>query len=316
MMGGGVSRAMAAAAVGVHSSTLGRWQQREAAGAGLVRRRGPWHAASPRQLARAARLVRELHGMVGAESLSHSVPGLSRRMAAMVKAATCTVMEHERKEQLDRVKITQPGVLRGFDSMAFAGRHLFVASDGSIPYRTSCQLVPRYTGAAVGRFLARDFDRNGAPLVIRLDRASQHKTSAVRRVLDRHRVMLLHGPPNRPSYYGQLERQNVEHREWLSRLQPEEATALASRLAAMIDALNRKWRRRELSWKTAWEAWRERPQLTLDRSRFRDEVRQQASILAKKLELRGRPADLPERLAIEHALARHGLLIRKPGGWC
>jgi len=316
MMGGGVSRSTAAAAVGVDVSTIRRWTKREAAGTGLVRRRGPWREASPRQVARAARLVRDLQGLVGADSLRHSVPGLSRRMAAMVKAATCTAMEHERKQELERIRISRPGVLRGFDAMALAGRHFFVASDGSVPFRTSWSWVPRYTGAAVARFLEHDFQRHGPPLVIRMDRATQHETAAVKRVLRRNEVLLLHGPPNRPTYYGQLERENGEHREWLSRLQYEQPAELPGKLAAMIEALNRKWRRRELSWQTASEAWTARRDLAVDRSAFRDEVKRMASRLRGRLDLHGRPADLPERLAIEHALTRRGLLIRKIGGWC
>ena len=175
---------------------------------------------------------------------------------------------------------------------------------------------PRYTGAAVARFLEHDFHRHGPPLVIRMDRATQHETVAVKRVLRRNEVLTLHGPPNRPTYYGQLERQNGEHREWLSRLQYESPVALEPKLAAMIDALNRKWRRRELSWQTASEAWTARRELAVDRSTFRDEVRQRTSRLRGRLDLRGKPADLPERLAIEHTLARRGLLIRKIGGWC
>jgi len=316
MMGHGVSRSMAAAAVGVHASTIGRWTKREMAGERLVQKRGPWRAASPGQVARAARLVRDLEGLVGAESLRHSVPGLSRSMAAMVKAAICTAMERERKRRLERIRVCQPGVLRGFDAMALAGRHFFVASDGSVPFRTSWALVPRYTGVAVARFLGQDFRRHGRPLVIRLDRATQHETSAVKRVLKHNQVLALHGPPNRPTYYGQLERQNAEHRAWLSRLHHEHPAELPAKLAAMIDALNRKWRRRELSWKTAAEAWTARPELSLDRSAWREEVTQQASRLRRQLDLRGKPADLPERFAIEHALARHGLLIRTTGGWC
>jgi len=237
-------------------------------------------------------------------------------MAAMVKAATCTAMEHERKRQLERIRILQPGILRGFDAMALAGGHLFVASDGSVPFRTSWALVPRYTGGAVARFMRHDFSHHGAPLVIRLDRAKQHQTSVVKRVFEHNEVLPLHGPPNRPTYYGQLERQNAEHREWLSRLQHLRPGELPAKLAAMIDALNRKWRRRELAWQTAAEAWTARPQIAIDRRALRQEVTRQATRLRGRLHLRGKPADLPERLAIEHALARRGLLIRQTGGWC
>jgi transposase InsO family protein len=253
---------------------------------------------------------------VGAEALRRSVPGISRRMAAVVKAETTTAMERERKRSLERIKISRPGVLRGFDAMELAGRYFLVACDGSVPFRTSWALVARYTGKAVARFLEADFRRHGPPLVIRYDRARQHETRTVKRVLERHEVLALHGPPNRPTYYGQLERQNAEHRAWLSRAQAPEPVQLPVELAAMVDALNRKWRRRELSWKTAAEAWNARPELEVERSALREEVRQSERRLRRQIDLRGKPTDLPERLAIEQALARRGLLIRKHGGWC
>src|SRR5262249_20196448 len=62
-------------------------------------------------------------------------------------------------------------------------------------------------------------DAPGAPLVCRLDRARQHHTAAVLAALRRHGVLILHGPPHCPRYYGPLERQNREHRQWLA-MQP------------------------------------------------------------------------------------------------
>jgi len=51
---------------------------------------------------------------------------------------------------------------------------------------------------------------------MRMDRASSHDTFAVHEVLREHEVLLLHGPPRYPQYYGQHERQNREHQAWLA----------------------------------------------------------------------------------------------------
>ena len=77
---------------------------------------------------------------------------------------------------------------------------------------------PRYDGEAVADILRRDFDTFGAPLVLRMDRATAHDVPAVRELLAQQGVLALHGPSYYARYYGQLERQNREHRQWLAAL--------------------------------------------------------------------------------------------------
>src|SRR5438552_1687393 len=70
------------------------------------------------QLATAARAqVRAMNGLIGANTLSHRVPGLSRRGAAEVLASALTEMENERRAAATRVRVTTPGAMRGFDAM-------------------------------------------------------------------------------------------------------------------------------------------------------------------------------------------------------
>jgi hypothetical protein len=313
----GIPRQIAATAVGVHASTLRRWHQRSRRGQMLVQPRGPQHERMRSEdVERAKALVRSLHGLVGVESLRKSVPGLTRRAAARIKAETCRALERERKQGCLRVSISYPGVLRGFDAMAVGSKHLLIAGDGCVPYRTHWELVPRYNASALLRFLERDFDENGAPLILRLDRAKQHTTTAILDLLDRHNVLLLQGPPRRAQFYGQLERQNLEHRQWLERLAPTKPRALRIALDEMMRALNSAWRRQTLGWSTAAEAWTGRLRLRTDRAKLREEVARRTQRLRRREAFRGKPADLPRRLAIQIALARRGLLTLKPWGWC
>src|SRR5688572_27617425 len=79
----GLNRTWAALGIRVHRSTAWRWRRREAKGEPLARRRGPRTLpASPLASRDAAQLVEETHGLIGAEALRHSVPGLTRRAAA------------------------------------------------------------------------------------------------------------------------------------------------------------------------------------------------------------------------------------------
>jgi transposase-like protein len=312
---------LVAAIAGVGASTLRRWRVR--------RRRGQALLAQPRPVRHCARLggdvraaaehiVRRLHGLIGAESLARSV-GTSRRVAARVKQLTLTRMERERKAGLRQIRIAVPGVLRGMDAMQFPGsrdRYALIAADGAVPYRTSITLGRCYDATLVARALESDLQQNGVPLVYRLDRASAHDAPAARAVLAAHRVLVLHGPPRYPCYYGQLERQNREHRAWLRAEPGPDDAALEPCLREMLEAVNRLWRRRTLGWRTAAEAWSARPPLAVDRDALHQEVQDRAHVIARRLSGRGQPADLAERLAIEQTLTRMGYMRQEIGGWC
>ena len=164
--------------------------------------------------------------------------------------------------------------------------------------------------------MAADIAAHGAPLVYRLDRAKAHDAAEVRALLERHRVLLLHGPPHCARFYGQLERQNREHRAWDEDLEQLEGEELEAMFRTAMHELNTLWRRRELGWQTAAEAWDHRPQLDVDRAALIDEVQHRAAAIRRHLDVRGAPADMVQRLAIEQALKARGYLRQALGGWC
>lgn len=318
----GLTAALAARVAGLHAATLRRWRRRARSSEPLARRAPPGPARLTLQTAeRASELVRSLNGLVGAEALRRSVEGLSRRAAARIKAQTLTCMERERKRSLTRVTVTAPGVMRGLDAMWLRGAqgsrlYALFSADAAVPYRTQVRTGARYDAQLVARAIASDIQANGTPLVYRLDRASAHSAPAVREVLDAHQVLVLHGPPHCPRFYGQHERLNREHRGWaeeLAALSPEE---IAQRLEQILEGVNKLWRRRTLGWRTAYEAWSARRCLEVDRRVLREEVSERAARIGRELQSRGKPADLAERLAIEQALETRGYLLQQPGGWC
>lgn len=313
----GLPARVAAAIAGIDAATVRRW------------RAGVHHATAPQAVrtrvsASAAReaesLVRRLHGLIGADALRHSVEGLSRRAAASIKHQTLTALERERKAALRRVTIRLPGVLRGLDAMHLATRDgpLFalIGADGAVPYRTSLTTGAHYDAPLVAGALRSDFEHHGAPLIVRLDRASAHAAPLVCTVLDDYEVLTLHGPPRYPGFYGQLERQNREHRAWLAPLGLKSRTELAPCLAELLVGVNDLWRRRSLQWQTATERWNARPRLTINRRAFREEVHDRAIRIARTLSHHDQPADLAERLAIERTLEHRGYLRQELGGWC
>ena len=142
----GLELALAAGLVASSASTLRRYAARERDGQALVNARGPGPTAPSAELiCSGAKVVREMRGLIGADALSHRVPGLSRRAAAALKETTLTQMERERIDACQRVIVKKPGLVRAFDAMHVlttqGWRYLLVAADASVPYRTVRQLV-------------------------------------------------------------------------------------------------------------------------------------------------------------------------------
>src|SRR2546425_3731932 len=187
----GLSAALAAALVGVSAATLRRWRRRLRAAQVLCGRRGPDRSRelSEEKRGEASKLARELRGLCGASALARAA-GVSRRQAAHVKAEVVTELERERVARCSRVLVHEPGVMRSLDQLYIeqrpAQRVALLASDAAVPYRTSASLVQGYTGKEVARVLSGDFAQHGAPLVMRMDRASSHETAAVHEVLHEH----------------------------------------------------------------------------------------------------------------------------------
>jgi hypothetical protein len=78
-------------------------------------------------------------------------------------------------------------------------------ADAAVPKRTTVDIAERYDADAVYEVLKKDIELHRAPLVC-MDRARQHDHPKVRALLDEHGILVLHGPPHYPQYYGQLER--------------------------------------------------------------------------------------------------------------
>lgn len=314
----GLPALLACAIVGASPATLRRWRKSGAAAARTMALGA--HVLVGTLHDEVAALVRKLHGLIGAEALRHAVPGISRRQAAAVKQETLTEMERERKAEAAHVVVTAPGVVRGFDAMHVSTvdgpRHVLVAAEAAMPYRTTAAAVERYDGRSVAEVLERDFAEHGAPLVLRADRAKCHSIPEVLEVLRRNGVLLLQGPPRHPGYYGQLERQNLEHRAWLAMAGQVHAEDLDRLCDEMLLALNAAWPRRTLAWRTSEEVWQARPALGVDRAALRAEVQDRAARIRRQAEGRAAVAAMAERLAIESALTRKGFLRRESGGWC
>ena len=260
-------------------------------------------------------IVRATHAVVGAQSLSRT-SGLPRRICAEIKRQERRALERERKARCQRVALAAPGIVRGFDAMhveSTEGKaYWLVAADAAIPYRTSILTVPTYDAEHVMAALVADFETNGAPLVLRLDRIACQRTEEVLALLARYEVLPLHGPPRHPYYYGQLERQNREHREWYALLGIATPAELAEASEAMRTSLNALWSRPRLDGWTAEQAWRARQPIQINRAELiRDVARCTSGLVTSGVELLK-----AQRIATERALIERELLTIIQGGSC
>lgn len=318
----GLNRETAARAVARHASTLRRWRRRRDRGEPLAYRRGPGPRRPPRPIVHAqiARVVRRTRGLVGADALRRIEPGVSRRQAAAIKAATMRRIERERRRDAVRVEVTEPGIVRGLDQLYVQTtgglQCALVLADAAIPYRTTIAPVASYDSLHVAEVLDHDFELYGPPLVARMDRARAHDAPAVQIVCERYGVLVLHGPPHHPQFYGQLERQNLEHRAWLDAGNPVHPGELPDELDRMRAVLNRSWPRRTLNWVTPELLWQRRRIPDIDRARLRAQVDDRAARLATRLPPQAVRLGTHHRLAIEQELASLGFLNLQPGGWC
>lgn len=307
----GLPAELAAAIVGRDPSTLRRWRRRRMCGDPLRRRRTR-AAVSELKAAEIRARVRDLGRLIGAESLAHAVPGVSRRQAAVLKADELRAIERERKQTCGRVEVLMPDVIRGFDALYLQTigdrQYALYSADACAPYGTTLDVVPAYDSNAVRHHLERDFANNGVPLVSRHDRAACHATQDVASLLHANGVLVLHGPPHHPRYYGQLERQNRDLRVLFDRLEQVDARDLQDHADALRLVLNERWPRATLNWHTPSSVWKERQPVSVDRDALRDDV------AARRAHMReaGVTDDLAARLAIEHALVHRGLLRIQP----
>jgi hypothetical protein len=321
MINQGMSMAMVAALLMIGLSTLRRYCRRAADGLPIVMRRGP----APRVIDAEAVVpdawahLEQTRGRAGAVVLSR-ITGGSRRVCAAVKKRFLAESEMKRKRSSLRVQIAAPGIVRSFDQLYIwvdgIKRLLLICADAFCAFRTTIELVDHYDSATVARVIADDIRRWGAPLVWRFDRASSHLTTLVLDLLLGAGVLPLCGPARYPCYYGQMERMNREHREWMS-LGPELTHGnIGNELNEMCKVLNTVTIRPILEYRSAAALWADRVSPSIDRRELLSEVYDVATDRYAELG-QGKDNELNSwRYAAESALTRRGLISIETGAWC
>ena len=166
--------------MGVGESTLRRWIARARKGQTLVQKRGRARHGQPgpELTARVADVVRSLRGLVGAESLRRSVVGISRRQAAAIKRDTLIAMERERVEAAERITITAPGIVRGFDAMHVATTAAQTLKFGKAGFVAGHRLSVDQAGGDFKRAQCLDYEREAFGPVVPIAGEKPHPRGA------------------------------------------------------------------------------------------------------------------------------------------
>jgi hypothetical protein len=129
-------------------------------------------------------------------------------------------------------------------------------------------------------------------------------------------VLPLCGPARYPCFYGQMERMNLEHREWMS-LGPELTYGnIGKELNEMCRVLNTVTIRPILEYRSAAAVWADRVSPSIDRRELLSEVYDVATDRYEELG-QGKGNELNAwRYAAESALTRRGLMSIETGAWC
>ena len=317
----GMAMQVTALCLGIGLSTLYRWLRRARDGQTLVNRRGPsaLKAICDVVVANVIEILDRERWMTGVAALARRT-GASRRQCDAIKKDGLRRRERERKRDSVRVRLSWPGIMRSMDQLYVhvdgIRRVLLTAADSCVPFRTSITLVESYDSENVARVIEADMERWGPPLIWRFDRASSHMTRQVLDLLRSWGVLPLFGPAYYPGYYGQMERMNREHRQWLSNGPELTASNIEYEIEKMRTVLNESVIRPILNYRSAADVWGERSPPRTDRELLQREVYDMAA--DRYCELVGQPdAELISwRKAVETVMNNRGLVSYEKGAWC
>jgi transposase InsO family protein len=184
-----------------------------------------------------------------------------------------------------------------------------VAQDEHARFKVGHELVNGPANEeAVCRNLEAAFERYGAPLVLKHDGGSIFHGKRIQKLLRRHRVTELTGPPHYPQYNGKKERSMRDIKSFeraMGRHAPR--STLTGRIEAAIHDLNEVRPRPVLGGRTAREVY-ERDRIRLpERRKFIQEVNRTERTLRAQATTR-RQRDGARRRAVEHVLLAYGLM--------
>ena len=265
---------------------------------------------------RAQHLVRDLNGLIGAAALSRAVVGRSRREAARLKCTTLTLIERERQRTLTRISVAAVGDPRAHAmhlSIDGAKSYALVCADAAIPYRTPSRSGEHYDAALVARTLERDIDTHGAPFILRADRARAHDPPLVKKILEEHQVLMLHGPRAIRASTASSNGKTVNIAPGSPR-SPIRWGPMQALLERMIYCLNTLWPRRSMAGRPQRKRGMTAPTSTSivmgsRRSKTALDTSSAISICV--------PSPQSHRTSSHRADARKsGYLHRQQGGWC
>jgi transposase InsO family protein len=212
LLGRGLKRVVAAAAMAIPLRTLQKWEKDEVE-TGLELRplgRRPLRG-SVKERNKALKTLVDNGPCVGVPTLMKLHPELCREELADIKKRYVRILEKRYKPVIRKLTWTRPGTVWAMDfteppnPMEEIFEQILLVEDlaSGLPIDVTC--LPGKTSRVVAAVLRNLFEQHGAPLVLKADNDSCFRSWRVRKVLEEWNVFLLLSPPRSPWYNGAVE---------------------------------------------------------------------------------------------------------------
>ena len=212
LIGRGMKRVAAAAAMMVPLRTLQKWEQEDGE-TGLELRplgRKP-ERGTVEDRNKAVKTLRDNGPWVGVPTLKKFHPELGRDELMEIKRRYVHILEKRYKPVIRKLTWTRPGTVWAMDfteppnPVEEIFEQILVVEDLASGIPIEVVSLPGKTSRVVAAILQKLFMQHGAPLVLKSDNDSCFKSKRVRKVLEEWNVFLLLSPPRSPWYNGAVE---------------------------------------------------------------------------------------------------------------
>lgn len=209
----GVGQVEVASVIGRSSRTLRCWSARERDGEPLARPKGrPAVRSSREQREALLASVRELGVHVGIDVYQALHLKMARREVASMIHRCREVHRRRKPKVMYHLQWSRPGRVWAVDHSHIPGackqERIVISSRDLASHKQLRWERSRETAQVTVEQLRLDFERHGAPLVLKTDGGPAFRSEEFKQLLDRYGVELLPSPPYYPQYNGSCEAAN------------------------------------------------------------------------------------------------------------
>jgi transposase InsO family protein len=212
LVGRGMKRVAAAAAMMIPLRTLQKWEKEEIDNGLELRALGRKpERGDVSERNKAVKTLRDNGPCVGVPTLRKLHPELGREELTEIKRRYVHILDKRYKPVIRKLTWTRPGTVWAMDFTEPPNpaeeifEQILVVEDLASGQPLEAICLPGKTSRVVAAILRKLFEEHGPPLLLKSDNDSCFKAKRVRKVLEEWNVFLLLSPPRSPWYNGSVE---------------------------------------------------------------------------------------------------------------